>query len=281
MAGDLPTRCPARYERPGGREPGDRIVACHLQAGHPGEHEEADTEVTWENDEPSGDLPEGQQPVNVASSWCSDADGCHWASHMRGGAPLYVKICTLCKRIDWDDLADQVARVRADVAGAITADLQEARRAAAAPASMESLDRALRIVARHAVAPAESVVGAATPTPSCAALLAAGQAIWGVQEATVSQVAVRAAVVAGDLARVARAVDEGGEPDMAEVGKELGNLILSGVRWAVELRLDPDECVRSAIEAQRAYAGKRFRGAPGALPEDEGTRQEGLINVEE
>lgn len=61
------------------------------------------------------------------------------------------------------NLRAEVARVRADVAGAITADLQAARRAAAAPASMESLDRALRIVARHAVAPTESVVGAPTP----------------------------------------------------------------------------------------------------------------------
>lgn len=40
-------RCTAQYERPGGREPDDRVVRCHLQAGHPGPHEEADTEITW------------------------------------------------------------------------------------------------------------------------------------------------------------------------------------------------------------------------------------------
>lgn len=45
-----PARCPARYEREGGRLPEDRLVHCHLEAGHPGEHEEADTEVTWLND---------------------------------------------------------------------------------------------------------------------------------------------------------------------------------------------------------------------------------------
>jgi hypothetical protein len=39
--------CLARYERPGGRERGDRIVRCHLSADHSGEHEEADTEVKW------------------------------------------------------------------------------------------------------------------------------------------------------------------------------------------------------------------------------------------
>lgn len=42
-----PTPCRAEYERPGGRQHGDRIVRCHLLAGHPGEHEEANTEVTW------------------------------------------------------------------------------------------------------------------------------------------------------------------------------------------------------------------------------------------
>lgn len=40
-------RCRVEYERPGGREHGDRIVRCHLPAGHPGEHEEDGTEVTW------------------------------------------------------------------------------------------------------------------------------------------------------------------------------------------------------------------------------------------
>lgn len=43
--------CTAQYERPGGRQPGDRIVRCHLQAGHPGEHEEDGTEVTWQDQE--------------------------------------------------------------------------------------------------------------------------------------------------------------------------------------------------------------------------------------
>lgn len=47
------TECRAQYQRPGGRQPGDRIVHCHLPAGHPGEHEEADTEVTWESPTPT------------------------------------------------------------------------------------------------------------------------------------------------------------------------------------------------------------------------------------
>jgi len=43
-------RCGSEYTRPGGRERGDRIIRCHLAHGHPGEHEEADTEVTWRTD---------------------------------------------------------------------------------------------------------------------------------------------------------------------------------------------------------------------------------------
>lgn len=54
--------CPARYERPGGRERGDRIVKCHLPAGHPGEHEEVDTEVTWSHHR-LDDMPVGPEPV--------------------------------------------------------------------------------------------------------------------------------------------------------------------------------------------------------------------------
>lgn len=40
-------KCESEYKRPGGRQRGDRIVRCHLERGHSGHHEEADTEVTW------------------------------------------------------------------------------------------------------------------------------------------------------------------------------------------------------------------------------------------
>lgn len=39
--------CPARYERPGGAQPGDRIVHCTLLEGHDGDHEETFTGSTW------------------------------------------------------------------------------------------------------------------------------------------------------------------------------------------------------------------------------------------
>jgi hypothetical protein len=43
-------RCPAEYPRSPNPLPNTRIVRCHLEAGHPGEHEEADTDVTWTDD---------------------------------------------------------------------------------------------------------------------------------------------------------------------------------------------------------------------------------------
>jgi hypothetical protein len=57
-------RCPATYERDAGREPGDRIVECHLQAGHPGEHEEDGTDVTWINDDDLW-MPEDFEPCGA------------------------------------------------------------------------------------------------------------------------------------------------------------------------------------------------------------------------
>lgn len=39
--------CLHQYERPGGRRHGDRVVECRQWAGHPDDHEEADTGFTW------------------------------------------------------------------------------------------------------------------------------------------------------------------------------------------------------------------------------------------
>jgi hypothetical protein len=64
-----PDRCPARYEREGGRDPGDRIVKCHLEAGHPGEHEEEGTEVTWPQDDLDRFLAEQLKDPEFARVW--------------------------------------------------------------------------------------------------------------------------------------------------------------------------------------------------------------------
>jgi len=62
-------RCGSEYTRPGGRERGDRIVRCHLAPGHPGEHEEADTEVTWPASVPAP-LSAGERCVDGPAEDC-------------------------------------------------------------------------------------------------------------------------------------------------------------------------------------------------------------------
>lgn len=111
-----------------------------------------------------GHLPEGQQPKLswVEASKIAQASFEEIERRRVESVEREAALTPCCC-----DHSDVAARVRADVADAITADLQAARRAAASPASTESLDRALRIVARHAVAPAESVVGAPTDTQRC------------------------------------------------------------------------------------------------------------------
>lgn len=57
-------------------------------------------------------------------------------------------------------------------------------------------------------------------------LLSQARRIWGDQRLDLQQIAVRLMVVAGDIARQARAEDEGHPVHGAEVEKELGNLLL-------------------------------------------------------
>lgn len=39
----------------------------------------------------------------------------------------------------------------------------------------------------------------------------------------------------------------------AELKKELGNVIVSTIRWCDDLGYDPEECIESAIEAQKKF----------------------------
>jgi hypothetical protein len=86
--------------------------------------------------------------------------------------------------------------------------------------------------------------------------------IWGPARQTLDEIIVRLMVGVGDLARASR---DGGLParmDLspaaerarAEIQKELGNVLLSTVRWIDDLGLDPLECLDLAIEAQETFA---------------------------
>lgn len=41
----------------------------------------------------------------------NDCEHYYWA-HIRGGEPLSVRVCQLCRDIDWADLREQVERIR-------------------------------------------------------------------------------------------------------------------------------------------------------------------------
>lgn len=90
-----------------------------------------------------------------------------------------------------------------------------------------------------------------------ATVLAEARAIWGDRRMTLIEVAIATVVVSGDICREARRESEGGEADMAEVAKELGNLMLSAPRWADDLGLSIDECIDRALAAQREYVRRR------------------------
>jgi hypothetical protein len=96
------------------------------------------------------------------------------------------------------------------------------------------------------------------------ALLNEGRRIWGDDDfdrLNLDEIVVRLMVGVGDLARAARdggLAHAGSSTDDArrrgEIQKELGNLILSTVRWIDDLGLDPIKCLDLAVEAQKAFA---------------------------
>jgi len=89
-------------------------------------------------------------------------------------------------------------------------------------------------------------------------ILRAGREIWGSDPMSLTHVAACAAVVAGDIARIARDAIEGAGSDEG-VARELGNLIVSAVRWADDLGFDPAQCVQEALSAQQRYVYRRGR----------------------
>jgi len=105
-------------------------------------------------------------------------------------------------------------------------------------------------------------------------ILNLGRFIWGPRPvgpdstAQLPGVVVRMMVTVGDLARIARTYGSvhwkpiQGELEKRsdarnEIKKELGNLILSAVRWADDLGLSVNECVARAVVAQYAFAESR------------------------
>lgn len=101
-------------------------------------------------------------------------------------------------------------------------------------------------------------------------LLSLGREIWGPPPVgrsttnTLPSIVVRLSVTVGDLARIARQygdvhwdVIQGELPGRVnarmEIKKELGNVILSVIRWCDDLGFNPAECVALAVKAQHDF----------------------------
>lgn len=92
------------------------------------------------------------------------------------------------------------------------------------------------------------------PLPDLDVLRRARQ-IWGPQRLSLSEIVVRLMVNVGKLARFARAADK----DLAYVSDDglataMGNIIVSMIRWCDDLGLQPDRCIKLALDCQEKFA---------------------------
>jgi hypothetical protein len=109
-------------------------------------------------------------------------------------------------------------------------------------------------------------------------LLGRARGIWKKAPAALAPVEydelpILLSVVVGDISRLVRdarerdALEQDVEIDRRAVAKELGNLVLSSIRWADELSLDPWACIEVASAAQSAYV-RRLAAEPLAERKD-------------
>ena len=85
-------------------------------------------------------------------------------------------------------------------------------------------------------------------------LLSEGRAIWGNEKLTLPQIIVRMGKVFGDICRWERdAIKDKDSHSDEELKKEMGNIIFSAIRWCDDLGYDPEECIKIAIDCQRAF----------------------------
>jgi len=77
--------------------------------------------------------------------------------------------------------------------------------------------------------------------------------IWGDRKLTLGQIIVRMGKVFGDICRWERNEKPSDRQNQDELKKEMGNMIVSSIRWCDDLGYDPEECARLAIEAQKKF----------------------------
>lgn len=80
-------------------------------------------------------------------------------------------------------------------------------------------------------------------------IAAAGHEIWG-DRMSLAEIVIAMGVVYGDLARIVRDRPATVRHDLH---RELGNMIVSTVRWCGHLGINPTEAVETALTAQREW----------------------------
>lgn len=85
-------------------------------------------------------------------------------------------------------------------------------------------------------------------------LLDQGREIWGNKKLSLSQIIVRMGKVFGDICRWERnALKDKKTHTKKELQKEMGNMILSSLRWCDDLGFDPEDCIKEALKAQKNF----------------------------
>lgn len=88
-------------------------------------------------------------------------------------------------------------------------------------------------------------------------ILKAGHAIWGNDKQPLAGIIVRMGKVFGDICRWERNAPKDAHLHTdEELKKELGNIIVSTIRWCNDLGYDPNECIDIAIKAQVQFPKK-------------------------
>ncbi|MCX6763924.1 MAG: hypothetical protein NTZ97_04330 [Candidatus Moranbacteria bacterium] len=85
-------------------------------------------------------------------------------------------------------------------------------------------------------------------------LLKQSREIWGSKHLKLAEIIVRLGKVFGDICRWERNAKKDKKlHTKAELKKELGNVIFSVIRWCDDLGLDPEDCIKEAIKAQKKF----------------------------
>jgi len=89
-------------------------------------------------------------------------------------------------------------------------------------------------------------------------ILVKARTIWGFKM-QLPEIVIAMGKTFGDICRWARNAKKNTDTHTDdELKKELGNMIVSSVRWCDDLGYDPEECVTLALRAQEQYYKENY-----------------------